>query len=218
MKKLLSVALSVALLCASTNSCCFAKTAWNSYRMESSSKPISVFKQKDGEKVIVQGEESPTIVINNNNNNNNKNESKSSSSANASGGSTGSKLASLAIKLGIGALVAKFVLNKLKVFGSSVYEGVSKGFNNLKNLATNVTANITSSINENQKTSNDKEKYSEEDEYAYAYEHDYDNNNNNAPKNGGGVFNKIVRAINAAGVVMTVQNLWNYLSGPTASY
>lgn len=212
MKKLLSVVLSVALLCASTNSYCFAKTSWSSCSGETTAKPITVLKQKDGEKVIVQGEESPTIVINN------KSESKSSASANASSGSAVSKFILFAIKLGVGVWAAKFALNKLTSLGGYVSEGVSKGFNNLKDFATNITANITASINENQKTLNDKEAYSEEDEYAYAYEHDYDNNNNNAPKNGGGVFNKIVRAINAAGVVMTVQNLWNYLLGPTASY
>lgn len=213
MKKLLSVVLSVALLCVSTNSYCFAKTAWNSCSRGTPAKPISVFKQKDGEKVIVQGEESPTIVINNNN----KSESKSSSSANASSGSAVSKFVLFAIKLGIGILTAKFALNKLTNLGGYVSKGISKGFNNLKDLATNITANIAASINENQKTSNDKEKYSEEDEYAY--EHDY---NNNALKNGRGFFNKIVQAINQAintvGFVVTAQNLWNYLSGPTVSY
>ncbi|MFR1178566.1 MAG: hypothetical protein ACLSDH_00680 [Bacilli bacterium] len=131
MKKLLSAILSVSLLCASTNSYCFAKTAWNSYSREGSAKPISVFKQKDGEKVIVKGEESPTIVINN--------KSESKSSAHASSGSTFSKLFLLAIKLGIGVLAAKFAISKLKSFGGHVSEGVSKGFNSFKDLALNFT-------------------------------------------------------------------------------
>ncbi len=205
MKKLLSAILSISLLFASTNSDCFAKTAWNSYSREGSAKPISVFKQKNGEKVIVQGEESPTIVINN------KSESKSSASA-SGGSSTVSKLFLIAIKLGIGVFAAKFALNKLTKLGGYVSKGVSKGFNNLKDLATNITANIAASINENQKNSNDKEKYSEEDEYAY--EHNYDNN---APKNGRGFFNKIVQAINTVGFVVTAQNLWNYFLETTAS-
>ena len=162
MKKLLSVVLSAVLLCASTNSYCFAKTSWSSpCSGETTAKPITVSKQKDGEEVVVQvqGEESPTIIINN------KSESKSSASANASSGSAVSKFILFAIKLGVGVCVAKFALNKLTNFGGYVSEGVSKGFNKLKDLATNVTANITSSINEQQKNLNEEEHLDEEETF-----------------------------------------------------
>ena len=88
MKKLLSIFLSTSLLFITTSQCSYARTAWNdrsSINSAQNQKPISIIKQNNGEKVILQGDETPTIVINN------KSESHSSARA-FSGGSSWIKI------------------------------------------------------------------------------------------------------------------------------
>lgn len=183
MKKLLSVVLSMSLLFASANSYCFAQTAWNSCAPHQQNyervpeKSISVFKQKNGEKVIVQGEESPTIVINN--------KSESKASAHASGGSTFSKLFLLAIKVGVGALAAKWLFNKLKIWGGNMSDVFSKGCTDFKDFVTNIASNITAST-----TNKDNE---------FVNEPDYDNEF----QNDSGFFNKIITLAKTTGAFLT---------------
>lgn len=156
MKKLLSIFLSTSLLFITTSQCSYARTAWNDRSFINSAqnqKPISIIKQNNGEKVILQGDETPTIVINN------KSESHSSARA-FSGGSSWTKIIMFLIKVAVLTLGARFAWNKLKILSGNLTDIFSTGFTSLKDFVASLpifnqnTTNIEKSIeNENSKRS-----------------------------------------------------------------
>lgn len=129
MRKLLSLILSVSLLCFSLNSNCFAKTAFlnNQERIE---KSYSLFKQRDGERLVVQGEDGATFVINN------KCQSESKASASSSSGGLMSKILPFAVKLTVLFLGARFAWNKLSHFSKFLSTEASQALSSLMELLT----------------------------------------------------------------------------------
>lgn len=125
--RVFSVLVSASML-TPTNLVCHAKT--NYINPSFSARPISVVSQKNGEKVVLTGEDNPTIVINNSS----KSESKASANSSSSGSSTLTKFVTLAIKLGVGIWGAKLVLNIIKNLGVNMSEKISQGFGSLENL------------------------------------------------------------------------------------
>ena len=125
--RVFSVLVSASML-THANLVCYAKT--NYINPSSSVRPISVVSQKNGEKVVLTGEDNPTIVINNSS----KSESRASANSSSSGSSAVTKFVVLAIKLGVGLWGAKLALNLIKTLGVNMSEKISQGFSSLENL------------------------------------------------------------------------------------
>lgn len=158
MKKLLSIFLSTSLLFFTTNYYVYARTAWNnnyrtSFSSEHNQKPISIIKQNNGEKVILQSDETPTIIINN------KSESHSNARA-FSGGSSWTKIIIFLIKLAMLTLGAKFAFNKLKILGGNLTSMFSNEFISLKDFVKSLSVFNKNITNLEKKSINDSSQIS----------------------------------------------------------
>ena len=156
MKKLLSIFLATSLLFITTSQYSYARTAWNDRRPINSAqnqKPISIIKQNNGEKVILQGDETPTIVINN------KSESHSSARA-FSVGSFLTKIIMFLIKIAVLALGARFAWNKLKILGGNLTDIFSNGFTSLKDFVESLSIFYQNTTNTEKPIENENSKES----------------------------------------------------------